>query len=534
MNIFDNLTELDKKTISSYISHYAVEEKGFDEANLAHVLRIWAKNKEKLYHSFGDKFIVSREFSYEQSFDEICEKTTKLIYQYDNFVEQFSRWVNRTFPYTPSWPFLTDLDRQTNCKYNILCRLLQSDTLAENNLDIVKCAEDYFGSNSPLLFKEIAISLPSGKVYKLSGHENKPMRILARINKEFNLISEEEFEEFRIAHSMIFNQKRIKGVLNLSIHPMDYMTMSDNVENWSSCMSWQNEGEYRQGTVEMMNSPHVIVAYISSDNNMTYCGRGYEWNSKKWRCLCLVDKDSIVSVKNYPYFNKDITAEALSFIKEIVEQNEVENKYYPELINFNSNCHLKEGEKPYIKFFASGHMYCDFCCINGTDAIRMHWGYFSESLINHGGYYELDYSGASECIICGSTEDTVDDSLVCEDCSNETRTRCCDCGECVYDGDMFYDQDGNPYCESCYYEHYYSCTSCGMEEDVDYYHSCSVEICKNSKSMGVWNLCRHCYEKLKPYLTEEHSIDIKIILNTPELSQFRSDALWYERCYTDE
>lgn len=533
MNIFNNLTELDKKTISSYISHYAVEEKGFDEANLAHVLRIWAENKEKLYHSFGDKFIISRELSYEQSFDEICEKTARLLSQHDNFVQQFYRWINTTFPYTSAWRCLTDEERQTNCKYHILNKLVYIDTLAENNLDITQGIENYFGLESPLLLKDIAIPLPSGKVYKLSGHENKPMRILARINKEFNLVSEEEFEEFRIAHSMIFNQKKIKGVLNLSIHPMDYMTMSDNVENWSSCMSWQNEGEYRQGTVEMMNSPHVVVAYISSDNNKTYCGRGYEWNSKKWRCLCLVDKDSIVSVKSYPYFNKDITAEALSFIKEIVEQNEPENKYYPELINFNSHCHLEEGEKPHVKFFASGHMYCDFCCSNWAEAKRLHWGYFSESLINHGGFYELDYSGASECMVCGSIEDTADDSLVCENCSNNVRTRCYDCGERLYDGDIYYDNDGYAYCESCYYDHYYDCTFCGSEENTDNYHDYCVEICKNHQFITVWNLCKHCYEKLKPYLIEEKTIDIKTILNTPELSPFHSQANWLDRRYTN-
>ena len=38
--------------------------------------------------------------------------------------------------------------------------------------------------------------------------------------------------------------------------------MSDNNSGWESCMSWRNNGCYRRGTVEMMNSPYVIVAYL--------------------------------------------------------------------------------------------------------------------------------------------------------------------------------------------------------------------------------------------------------------------------------
>ena len=41
--------------------------------------------------------------------------------------------------------------------------------------------------------------------------------------------------------------------------------MSDNDYGWDSCMGWMNEGEYRLGTVEMMNSPCIVVAYIDGE-----------------------------------------------------------------------------------------------------------------------------------------------------------------------------------------------------------------------------------------------------------------------------
>ena len=76
------------------------------------------------------------------------------------------------------------------------------------------------------------------------------MRVLSKIATAYNLPG---FEDFRIAQSLVTNQANLKGYITLSIHPLDYMTMSDNNCGWDSCMSWQEEGCYRQGTVEMMN-----------------------------------------------------------------------------------------------------------------------------------------------------------------------------------------------------------------------------------------------------------------------------------------
>ena len=58
-------------------------------------------------------------------------------------------------------------------------------------------------------------------------------------------------------------------------------------------MSWFEKGEYRQGTVEMMNSECVVVAYLESTTNMTI--RDGEWNSKRWRELFVVDENVLAN-----------------------------------------------------------------------------------------------------------------------------------------------------------------------------------------------------------------------------------------------
>lgn len=105
------------------------------------------------------------------------------------------------------------------------------------------------------------------------------MKALKQLNGILHFMDDDEFEEFRICQSMCTNTTALEGKLCLSIHPLDYMTMSDNACDWSSCMSWQEDGCYRMGTVEMMNSPCVIVAYLESSHPM-YFSREATWNSK--------------------------------------------------------------------------------------------------------------------------------------------------------------------------------------------------------------------------------------------------------------
>ena len=105
-----------------------------------------------------------------------------------------------------------------------------------------------------------------------------PNNAMAQLNGQ----SLEEFEDFRIKHSRILSEKEFIGRLSLSIHPLDFMTMSDNDSDWSSCMSWRTCGSYRRGTVEMMNSPCVVVAYLSASKPMVLDrGSHFKWNIKK-------------------------------------------------------------------------------------------------------------------------------------------------------------------------------------------------------------------------------------------------------------
>jgi hypothetical protein len=108
---------------------------------------------------------------------------------------------------------------------------------------------------------------------------------------------------------------------------MDFMTMSDNASNWSSCMSWSSAdggGCYKIGTVEVMNSNCVVCCYLESSNESFYFNSkdaDHKWNNKKWRQLFYITKDIIVSGKPYPYNSEILTKEVLCLLQKLSKEN---------------------------------------------------------------------------------------------------------------------------------------------------------------------------------------------------------------------
>lgn len=156
------------------------------------------------------------------------------------------------------------------------------------------------------------------------------MRIVKLIGKICEKLNKQkEFEVFRIEHSKIVNQT-FKGTLCLSIHPLDYMTMSCNNHDWTSCLNWI-DGCYRGGVSELLSSPDCIISYIESSNKKI---TSIDWNSKKWRQITLIDPDKgAVCGRHYPNFLPTMNDEVLKMIKKSFDFGEIKvlkNYWYEE------------------------------------------------------------------------------------------------------------------------------------------------------------------------------------------------------------
>ena len=228
-------------------------------------------------------------------------------------------------------------------------------------------------------------------------------------------------------------------------------------------MSWRDDGDYRQGTVEMLNSPTVIVAYLSSNEDNMYI-RGQYWNSKKWRQLFIVDRNAILAIKDYPYHNENLGKEVINWIKDLAKENL--GWEYDEVIDIDAEerVHLKDdGIDMYCDIGLNyNHMYNDFGCLD-THLVAFAKTFDDESFIYHyDSYYTLNltYGGLNQCMICGQTEIDFDNPscLACNDC--QEIFRCDDCGE-EHDESELYPVDGLRLCDFCYERRVHECEICG-------------------------------------------------------------------------
>ena len=448
--MINNITPEEKRMIDicrfKYINNNMIDcDK--DMCSIDKLLIPWGEAKSTyLYQLLGNNLIISKPIFYNKVTDEIELEIADLVLD-NSFVREFTTFID-----------------SKNKEFSYLRLLINSYYLAIN---------EYEGFS-------FTITRPNGKTMKIN-KGCKPIKILQKIAKEFNI---PYFEEFRLEHSRILNQKVLSGHLCLSIHPLDYITMSENNYNWTSCMSWFDEGEYRQGTVEMMNSSCVIVAYLKGKEDYTI-EENYKWSNKKWRELFIVSKETLMEIKGYPYQNSDLSSIVLNWLKELAETN-LNWHYSKDLYKYDSSeprIYCKENHMDYKLRFHTSEMYNDFgskhLCFLGFD------------INNH--YLHLNYSGDSQCIICGEANIIISDPtfLTCSSCCHMIQ---CDCCEQWYSKDKIIYYNNEAYCSYCYEENFAYCAECNDEVYInDVYPIYLVD--EDFEIIDELHLCKDCYNE---------------------------------------
>lgn len=104
------------------------------------------------------------------------------------------------------------------------------------------------------------------------------------------------------------------GILCFSVHPLDFLTLSENHSNWRSCHAL--DGEYRAGNLSYMVDKSTFICYVRSTAKASTPNLpdSEVWNNKKWRMLIYMSDnwDFMVAGRQYPLHLDS----ALSFIQE--------------------------------------------------------------------------------------------------------------------------------------------------------------------------------------------------------------------------
>jgi len=118
-------------------------------------------------------------------------------------------------------------------------------------------------------------------------------------------VSEDLIKEIQQKASMVMQRDKVKGTLCFSVHPLDYLSISENTLNWRSCHAL--DGDYRTGNLNYMADSTTIVCYLKTDKStiLPHFPEDVPWNNKKWRVLLFLsnNRELLFAGRPYPFFS---------------------------------------------------------------------------------------------------------------------------------------------------------------------------------------------------------------------------------------
>lgn len=285
----------------------------------------------------------------------------------------------------------------------------------------------------------------NNKLLKTIGEHKKGMRLTKLINK---LYQDKGVKVFLInKYSMILQDLQISGKLCLSIHPLDYLTISENASNWTSCHSF--DGSYVAGNLSYMTDTSTVVAYLCSDKltQLSCLPDNIKWNNKKWRVLIHLNNnlDTVVINKQYPYFNNQLI--------KILKETYFKDWYIDKFDNHTAAKYTTPYTVKMTNIGADASLFYNDLKYSSQPFITyiMHKNQNIEQ-------NNIMIGNCVPCLNCGCELD-ITDGLVCSYC-NDDYTHCDECGIPIPYNEVHYLSDGT-YCESCYDFIIEHCAICG-------------------------------------------------------------------------
>lgn len=419
------------------------------------------KQKASFIEKFGGKFIYESEELSAGSFG-------------NNFRDLFVDFKNQLFSqYNTTGLFTEIIEVQKETKtpvldlvYSFIRDNVMQDGFIDNKVVEATTVSDVYGRAGyplPADFKDskINVGMKFSRALKFFVPDEA---LLAKIQNEYSV------------YMTKISEANKNGKIYLSVHPFDFLTVSENNHGWSSCHSL--DGDYRDGNLNYMVDDCTLIAYFAGSEGfeaqLPNFPEGILWNSKKYRMLIhlKVSADGTVVLlnKEYPYQFK------IGYNKIV----EVLKKLYPELKDATpSSYNYEENGSPAIhKMVKRFSGYSDLSRGYATILSSVDEEEFSGRTLMTIGQRYL-------CLSCGDelASDEGSDGA-CENCSEACENiTCSECGRRVLEEDAYYIDDRNDYiCWHCYEELYSVCAICGetvLKEDITHIESLEIEVCSD-------------------------------------------------------
>lgn len=292
-------------------------------------------------------------------------------------------------------------------------------------------------------------------------------------------------EELINKYSMNIQNLKLSGQLCISIHPLDYITVSENNNNWHSCHSIN--GSYFAGNLSYIADASTVVIYIKSkeDTQLENFPHGLLWNNKKWRVLAHFDENynTIIFNRQYPYLNNNIINVIKdTFLKEWNFNIELTNDK-----NFKVNIHNYSPNEPTNNGKNAPLFYSDLLLAR-YNKNNKRYIFCNEKQNDYADFYIGEYV---PCLSCGY-ELNLSEGVVCSSC-NDNYDICEICGCPIHNEDTYLIKN-YLICSDCHDNYVVYCERCDqaiLTTAMDYI----------SNDYGIF--CEYCWKEKRIELEEE-------------------------------
>lgn len=320
--------------------------------------------------------------------------------------------------------------------------------------------------------------------------------------------------------SRVIQNDGIEGILGVSVHPLDFLSLSENTYNWRSCHAL--DGEYRAGNLSYMMDGITFVCYLRGDDSekLPHFPESVPWHSKKWRCLGFLSDDlksGIMMGRPYPYPAADI----LETIRERIFNNEwgldfgswhddaidrITNRFngydeellhpyvpvHGELVDLSEVIHDNEDATHYNDLLNSS-------VYTPIYARKRRWTSVSD-------FKKVQYhiGHRVDCLICGGMPvESGNNTMLCRYCElkygesdSDDIVYCAHCGTRMFYEESIVVNDNDYICQTCFDQIGSYCDKCGQA----YYINDMHEV-KDAKG-NIELLCEWCERDLKDSIEE--------------------------------
>lgn len=393
----------------------AYSQTGIENPNVDPLLEKWEHSKRWMYHSFMGKKLIKECGTVRLALD---DETKKEIYN------DFICWVDHE-------------------NYDLSKFLIEAVSV-----------EDFF-NNSMSKSYEYA----PGKVIAAGAKVIKSFKCFV-FDKDLLRVIQDRASE-------LIQQSYIEGELCISIHPLDFLSSSENTLRWRSCHSL--DGEYRAGNLSYIGDETTVIAYIHTgkETELPHFPPEVPWNNKMWRCLFFLSKQEYSSTLNIIFAGRPYPMclpQALNEVRRRIVGDELWSDWTNEVIHEvpfgNEVFNLRTG------YFAIAGMLFEPRDLIEDAKNSMHFNDLLNSSC-YEPYYswrQASYWGISSkskiiigseatCLRCGKDIINTDDTMMCKECEctygvsgSEDYLECELCGERIHIEDRYWIDDHEVCC----------------------------------------------------------------------------------------